>query len=134
MEAGMSRLIRATIIATLITTMLLTFGITPALADSCPGGGGYHNLGYTRGYNMYGGRGRAPVRNYFALDWVSGGFVIHRLLLVSGVESNSYWAEIGFGHGFHGQDVMHFYYARVTRSLPYQKFKLNKTPGGAGTY
>lgn len=130
----MPRLIRVAIIVTLTITVLLILGVTPALADSCPGGSGYHNLGYTRGYNMYGGHARASEQNYFALGWQNGGFVIQRLLVVSGVESNNYWAEIGFGHGFHGQDVMHFYQARINPSTPYQEFMLSKPPGGAGTY
>jgi hypothetical protein len=113
------------------------FKVSPAWADdSCPQSGesNYYSLGYTRGFNAYGGHGKAPEKNYGVSDWQTNGFVVHRLLVVSGVESNYAWAEIGFGWGWHGQNIAHFYYARINPSLDYDEFKLNKTPSGAGTW
>ncbi len=132
----MSRLLRVTIILVLLTTITLALQVAPVAADSCPdpGPGNYYNVGRTRGYNMYGGHARATEQNYFASDWAYGGFVDQTLWVGSGAESNPYWAEIGFGHGWQRQNIMYFYYARVNPSTPYNEFKLSKTPGGAGTW
>ncbi len=133
----MSRLFKIAFLALLVVVVEVTLGTTPALAAlPCVTSGGphYYNRGFTFMYNMYGGHARATEQNYYASDWPSTGFVDQTLWVNSGSWlSDSYWAEIGFGHGWEGQNIKYFYYARVNPSFPYAEFKLAKSPGGAGT-
>ncbi len=116
--------------------VLYTLDTQSAAASSCGSdgsGNNWHVGGIVHGLG-YGGQGRAPEKNYIVADVSSGGFVIHRDLVVIGEDDSNYWAEIGFGRGWHGENIAHFYYARSHPSLGYDEFKLTKTPGGAGTY
>lgn len=132
----MSRLIKINLAVVLIVVVGMALDVNPVAADSCPASGGYHsyNIGETHAYNMYGGHAKATEQNYFAPDWGSGGFVDQTLWVTSGTQDSLYWAEIGFGHGWEGQNIKYFYYARNHPTLGYGEFKLSKTPSGAGTY
>jgi len=132
----MSKLIKINLAVVLIMFIGTALDVSPVAADSCPALGNihYYNFGETHGYTTYGGHTKSTEQNYFAPDWASWGFVDQTLWVTSGVQTSSYWAEIGFGHGWEGQNIKYFYYARANPSLPYAEFKLNKTPGGAGTW
>ncbi|MFA5054695.1 MAG: hypothetical protein WC562_00770 [Dehalococcoidia bacterium] len=83
------------------------------------------------GVTFYGGTSTFPERAYTAYDYSTGGFVVNSLW--NAHSDGLYWEEIGFGRGWHGQDINHFYWAYNHPVNGYFEMKINKNPEGVGT-
>jgi hypothetical protein len=114
---------------TLVAALLLG-GAQPALAADC-GGFNCYAIGYSTsgGTNWGGGQARWDTRSYFAPDWASGGFA-SQVLWVYTRSGLSNWVEIGYTHGWAGQNLRTLYWAEC---CPYNEHRITTSPGSVGS-
>ncbi len=90
-----------------------------------------HGVGRTTpGGTWYGGRAYFPEKQHYADDWSNGRFALTALW--NQFPDNS-WVELGWTHGFQGQDIFAFYFAYQNPSGYYFESKFSKSPSGFGT-
>lgn len=117
-------------VAFLVSLSLLLAGPGPAEGADC-GGRNCYAVGYTTsgGTNWGGGQARWTTQNYFAPDWASGGFV-SEVLWVYTRSGFGNWVEIGYTHGWQGQNLRTLYWAEC---CPYAEHRIIKSPGAVGS-
>lgn len=98
--------------AMVLTITLSTFSLTrSAVAHSGCGPAGvpqrWYAAGAKGGVTDYGGFYETHEQNYVVANPGAGGWVVNRLLV--GMNNPNSWIEVGYGWGWCGENIPHFY-------------------------
>jgi hypothetical protein len=96
----------------------------PSGCDPTPNVGRWYGA-TVRTRDNYGGQVQIHEQNYVPANAGNGGWAIHRLLVAS--KNSPSWVEVGYGWGWDGQNIPHFYQGRVNNSGSYGEWKLSKS-------
>lgn len=123
------RIRRGAVFLAAVCTAFVT--AAPAQATNC-GGSNCYATGYVSsgGVNWGGMSARWDTRSYTAPDWATGGFA-SEVLWGWTRSAQTCWAEIGYTHGWQGQNLRTIYYVD---GCPYTEYRVTAySAGSAGT-
>lgn len=122
------QVIRPLVIAVLIVSGMMYGQAASALAHTnCGAADGvyrWYATGVKKSVTAYGGYYEAHEQNYIVYNAGAGGWVVQRLLVASA--STPGWVEVGYGWGWRGSNIPHFYVGRNDNNNNYSDWKLSK--------
>ncbi len=108
-------------------SMILVTPLTGQAHSGC-GPTSVHSRWYAAGLKQttnYGGFYESHEQNYVVQNAGVGGWVVNRLLV--GARDTSAWLEVGYGWGWRGSNIPHFYIGRMDNNGNYNDWKLSKS-------